>query len=64
MDNILNSFYKVNEAVINNTAGESVKRLQGRNYQEENILRMYFPYEISDPVHICKIYMENYLSTV
>jgi len=45
MVNILNSFHKVNEAVINSTAGKPVKRLQGRNYQEENILGMYFPYE-------------------
>lgn len=45
MENILNSFYKVNEAVISSTAGEPVKRLQGRNYQEGNVLGMYFPYE-------------------
>lgn len=45
MENILNSFHKVNEAVISNTAGEPVKRLQGRNYREENVLGMYFPYE-------------------
>lgn len=60
----LNGFHKVNEAVINNTAGKPVKRLHGRNYREENVLGMYFPYEISGPVHICKIYMENYSSTV
>lgn len=35
----------MNEAVISSTAGELVKRLQGRNYQEENVLGMYFPYE-------------------
>lgn len=60
----LNGFHKVNEAVINNTAGKPVKRLQGKNYREENVLGMYFPYEISSPVHICKIYIENYSSTV